>query len=396
MRIVLLAFTATLVACGSRPDRLYYETTAVLQDPLTEGHRGPLVERAKKRLGDRKLSLQDKSGATKKLSKSDLKKQSLAVLHAISTFAAEQFIGGEADVLARVKGKKGAFPVSVRVSKKGAMVVQPGARFSFAKAADAKTLKSRYRTGPLKETNERWNEPSRSALEHALQLLSPEERELLVRLPFIRMRGKGKGARGAEHIQHGCKEKIQVYTRAFKGRLAQFAGEPHAPHPATTLTVLHELGHALHARPGRLKFCEYERRFKPLKGQVNALNAKVKRYNSLARKGKNKQARALGKELERDRARLEKEQKTVEGLAETSKDWVEKGPVLKAYEKVLGKKAAPTVYGESSLKESFAESFALYKADPKALGRLLPKVLGWFQSDGHLKALGAARRRSKS
>jgi hypothetical protein len=65
----------------------------------------------------------------------------------------------------------------------------------------------------------------------------------------------------------------------------------------------------------------------------------------------------------------------------------EAGPVLAAYARILGKNQAPTVYGESSIRESFAESFSLYKADPRALGRLLPEVLAWFRADGHLKGL---------
>ena len=37
--------------------------------------------------------------------------------------------------------------------------------------------------------------------------------------------------------------------------------------------------------------------------------------------------------------------------------------------------------------ESFAESFALFKADPAALRRVNPEVYRWFAQGGHLKAL---------
>ncbi|MDF3823544.1 hypothetical protein P3G55_26970, partial [Leptospira sp. 96542] len=39
--------------------------------------------------------------------------------------------------------------------------------------------------------------------------------------------------------------------------------------------------------------------------------------------------------------------------------------------------------------ESFAESYALFHADPKALLRARPAVYRWFASGGHVKAMNA-------
>jgi hypothetical protein len=64
---------------------------------------------------------------------------------------------------------------------------------------------------------------------------------------------------------------------------------------------------------------------------------------------------------------------------------MDRGPVLEAYGKALGKASPPTVYGETSAKESFAESFSLYRADPAALKRLLPQVYDFFARGGHLE-----------
>ena len=65
--------------------------------------------------------------------------------------------------------------------------------------------------------------------------------------------------------------------------------------------------------------------------------------------------------------------------------WMNRGPVLAAYQRVKGTSEGPTPYGETSLAESFAESFALYRIDPPALQRVLPKVFNWFKSGKYLK-----------
>lgn len=67
----------------------------------------------------------------------------------------------------------------------------------------------------------------------------------------------------------------------------------------------------------------------------------------------------------------------------------ERGPVLAAYERALDGKPAPTRYGEASLRESFAEAFSLFRADPAALRRVLPRAFSWFEGGGHVRAITA-------
>jgi hypothetical protein len=43
-----------------------------------------------------------------------------------------------------------------------------------------------------------------------------------------------------------------------------------------------------------------------------------------------------------------------------------------------------------SLGESFAESFSLFRSDPAALRRLLPRVHAFFAAGEHLRAMDAA------
>ena len=61
-----------------------------------------------------------------------------------------------------------------------------------------------------------------------------------------------------------------------------------------------------------------------------------------------------------------------------------RGPVIRAYRKALVGRRGPTRYGRTSIHESFAESFALYRGDPAALQRILPRVYRWFEQGGHL------------
>jgi hypothetical protein len=58
-------------------------------------------------------------------------------------------------------------------------------------------------------------------------------------------------------------------------------------------------------------------------------------------------------------------------------------PLLTAYQALLGEDDWPTLYGRTSIDESFAESFAIFKTDPEALKRVLPKVFDWFEAGKH-------------
>ena len=68
-------------------------------------------------------------------------------------------------------------------------------------------------------------------------------------------------------------------------------------------------------------------------------------------------------------------------------DLVASNPVLEGYLAALAGQPAPTDYGNSSTKESFAEAFALFHVDPNALKRTRPAVYEWFAARGHINAL---------
>lgn len=382
----VLAALLLLTACGStQKPRAYYDSTGFRQAPASNAQRAALASTAKSRLKGRKVAVRQ-NGKTAPVTA--FEKLPVAVLQALLVVSDDGRKGAEADLLIPVKGE-GTYPVTVVVDLNGSMVAEAGPKLRWPTPKSEGDLQRGFGTGPLQKTGRsHWDEPSRLALQSALERLSAAERKALVAMPFVRAPNGKPKERAGQHIVQNCGEKLFVYDRAFQSQGVQFVGTPSAPLPASAMVVLHELGHALHSRPGRLAYCAYEREVAAVNKAKASYNAKVKRYNQLAKQNKRSEAQKVGKELEREGPALEKRAAAVKKRGDQAGALLRKGPVLAAYQKVLGKKPAPTRYGEQSVQESFAESFALYHADPDALGRVLPAVLAWFRAGGHLKALG--------
>ena len=64
----------------------------------------------------------------------------------------------------------------------------------------------------------------------------------------------------------------------------------------------------------------------------------------------------------------------------------------RGYRKALGGKLGPTPYGRRSTMESFAEAYALFYLDPKALRRFSRSVFEWFQEGRHRATLEVPSR----
>jgi hypothetical protein len=61
--------------------------------------------------------------------------------------------------------------------------------------------------------------------------------------------------------------------------------------------------------------------------------------------------------------------------------------ILKDFLAHRSQNKGPTDYGDVADKEAFAESFMLYKLDPKALERIDSTLFAWFASNQHLYTL---------
>ena len=264
------------------------------------------------------------------------KKLPLAAVAALAYTAAPKFWGSELDMLVRIDKK--LVPVTLWYGKRGDVVVAVGdARSSRPRLGrdlpdTASAIARRYGTGSIKGRGKSWKERELRILAGALELLSRDERRVLDDVRFVRSGAGSQGPMNAGHYFWGTSGfKLAIYDRAFSFDSRSFYGRASKPRPFSAATILHEVGHAIAASPGR-------------------------------------------KALERDK------------ISQAKRLGGRSGPVLKAYRKKAGTKRGPTRYGRRTVEESFAESFALYKLDPAGLKRWSPEVYAWFEAKGHIEA----------
>ena len=189
-----------------------------------------------------------------------------------------------------------------------------------------------------------------------------------------------------------------VYDRAFAGDRYGFFGGVRSPRPASSSTILHEVGHALADWPARQAWDEVDREqrrqkrvYKEYKKAYRSYRAAYSAYRASISGGRRgliaKREQAM-KKREAEAESLVKRLRSVQGeqrkLNRRYRRIQRRGPVIRAYRKVLAGRLGPTRYGRTSIQESFAESFALYRGDPAALQRILPRVYRWFEQGGHL------------
>ena len=263
--------------------------------------------------------------------------------------------GAEMDIMVRIKGKKPT-PVQVIWRPDGQLEIESGQPTTFP-ARRTPTLKLKFVNG-----SQQWTAIEQSHVREAVALLSPDELAVLRRIPLRRERNKraGKWAKGGLYEQKGCVARIRMYSAAFAGRHLKFSGSPSRPQSKTIATILHEVAHALHHAPSRSAFCAMEQRNKTLKRRIDQYNRAIKRAKSPS------QFQAL----QREKKWIENESNAVQQLLNKANRLSERGPILNAFAKQLGRRRGPTVYGATALEETFAESFALFHSDQAALRRI--------------------------
>jgi len=366
-----LALLALFAACGGgeRAPRLYYETTLVKTPDSNAQEYANLQRAVPKLLEGRRVSVVER-GEARAVSPRQLAQLPHALLRALWIAHQESFFGGELDL--KVRTPQGTTPVTVWVGVGGDVRAQAGAWPSRPAPRSPEELERRWRV-QVDAKDRGWSERALRALDVALSLLSPEELALMRDVPIFREK-RGDSKRKAALYTQGtnCAARVTLYDTAVTAQSDQFIGDVSAPeriYPITTMALLHEVGHAVHNAPGRRAQCAY------LKA-VAERNALAQRANA-ARGAEN--ARLVSEVAARD--------KRLKGLEAAMTRGMKRGPVLAAYVKARGKRRAPTTYGETSDGESFAESFALYRADPKALKRALPTAHAWFGAGAHLKEM---------
>lgn len=323
----------------------------------------------------------------------------LPVLFAAQYVLQKKFRGLEVDLLTKTEAE-GFTPVSAIHDLDGSVRIEMGPSFRDFVPADARPvdrteLAQRYGIGEIVDGEREWRPLELFALQQALSLLGKEELAVLRGVSFVRNRRaeedhKGTSRqriwaqyRGRVALQGAAKKEprqIELFdTKIDKDELL-FIGEPSQPYPMTTMALLHEIGHAVADYPRIVTV-------RPVLALIDERDQLVKEWNGLLHRGKLTEERKT--ELDQRMAELKRlQEEALPALVAIRKSYDrDAGPIHADYRAARGPDKGPTRYGRTDIEESFAESFALAKADPSALRRIYPDLVEWFQTSGHLAAL---------
>ena len=373
--LFMVTILFVMSGCGSssrshRPSGKYYEGLMIRTPAPKKGERAHLIAALPKMLKKRKV-FRIKNGRRARVfggGINKLRQLSHAELRALWISHDSKYRGAELDLKIRLYGHD-TTPVTVLVALNGALSVEEGRWKRNEIPKNAAEIERRWSVGPLRvKSGAKWSKRALRSINIALSKLSKTERSLLRGIPFVRKSKGQEASQAALYIQEkDCDAMIQVFNRAIISERYTFSGEAQRALPATVHPILHEIGHAIHSLPGRRIQCEYIDLIDQHNRDVEAAN------------------RAQGQKRSQLAAKLKRSQAKIAKLEPLVKRWRARGPVINAYLKVKGKVGGPTPYGATSHKESFAEAFALYHVDPKALRRVMPKVHAWFKSGRYLR-----------
>ena len=382
----LLISTSLLASCGGRPSLgekpRYYDASVVKQKDLGPGHYKALPAVLDKRIGSRPLKSEDPSGALTAVTVAQLSGASRQALYLAFETVDPDFL--EVDLRIRLADDT-RVPVTVRRGEKSGLIVREGKAGAAFVHGTTTAVAERHGIGRLIDDGSPWNPRALEVLDLALSSLSAPERAVLRGIPFTRKTRGDDAQHGALYVQRDCAASIFIFDVAFRADQDQFVGTPEAPWPTSTRTFLHEVGHAIHERPGRDGMCKLMADQRKYNARTLQLRARIEAFNRGSRKGADQKTENAAIEVERDA--VEKSLKAFERNHQEVQRLQKKSPILSSYAKALGQSSPPTRYAETSMKESFAESFSLYRADPEALRRLLPAVFAYFERGEHTTGL---------
>ncbi|EGI78251.1 hypothetical protein [Hylemonella gracilis] len=371
-----LALPLLLAGCGT--PQLFYDRTELRHEPLPEKQVRELPEEILRRLDGRRAVWVDVDGKETPLNSATLPLLPTAELGALWAAVLLGRTGGEYDMRIHVAGK-GAAPVSVLIGGNDSLRILSSRGDAPREAALTET-KIRERFGLHKTFRGEWSEAERQSLAESLALLLPDELAVLRTVRFERSQrdlGRDKAAR---YELDGCLARITLYPAGAGFNRFLFVGDIAAPRDAVLFPLLHEIGHAVERAPARHALCTAE-----------SLRAAAEKYRSDAWRLRDQPARYNA--LIRRHDELVRRYDELIAEAELLRN---PGPVITAYLRALAGLPPPTDYGRESLQESFAESFALFHADPQALLRARPALYRWFATGGHVQAMNAAIPRGAS
>jgi hypothetical protein len=369
----VLALALLLGGCST--PQLFYDRTELRHDPLPEKQVRALPEEILRRLDGRRATWVDVDGRETPLNAQTLSELPTTELGALWAALLLGRAGGEYDMRIHIAGK-GSAPVSVLIGSGGHLRVL-SSRGDAPREAVLTEAKIRERFGLQRAFRGEWSDAERQALTESLALLLPEERAVLRTVGFERSQrdlGRDKAAR---YELDGCLARITLYPAGARFNRYLFVGDVTAPRDAVLFPLLHEIGHAVERAPARRAWCAAE-----------SHRAAAEQARSEAWRARNQPAQytALIQRYEEHARRYDELVAEAERLRNP-------GPVVGAYLRALAGQPPPTDYGRESAQESFAESFALFHADPQALLRARPALYRWFAAGWHVRAMHIALAR---
>jgi hypothetical protein len=323
-------------------------------------------------------------------------------LHATVLVLQEQYRGAEIDILVQGSGPRDPDRMwTVRRDLAHGIVILRGAPPRALGGPDptSDALAERFGIGPLEDSRTaQWTADERRALGRALELLSPDELELLRGVGFARQKASPVSMQAGIYQRDPSAKvgRITLFDLAFiQNAKTHYVGAPEAANPYSVYVVTHEIGHAIadiHRERVLARYRKTIEDYNQHNARVNALietyNANVDRLNATKRPEPDleRQQAALDARIVAEQRALEREGAALDELrARVDKIFKQRPPMEQRYAALPQALAGPTPYGRTALTESFAESFALHHVDPDSLRRIAPQVHDWFAAGEHMR-----------
>lgn len=338
------------------------------------------------------IELPVKPGALRKASAEGLLAMVLVALSATTGAEADLYIANKDDEL---------LPISVHWQTNSTIEMRVGPPVPAEDPVRDPTSIVDQHQVLLVEQGRPWSPRAAGLLGVALDLLTEQERALLVGLPFHRTAEASNRSRAqlslppdgvldALYFDNDAGRGVQIFDSALTSYSTQFVGDQDRPLPGAVLAILHEIGHVIAFTAIFEATVEFDGLYAELQQGVDAFNANVDRRNALVDRynanptdAVSRQIKALDALLADQQASLDVDTARVDALRTQAER--KDTDLAAAFSLVLGgEKRAPTAYGRTSEEEAFAECFALFHADPAALLRASPEAHAWFAAGRHL------------
>jgi hypothetical protein len=241
-------------------------------------------------------------------------------------------------------------------------------------APDSEELSRRFGIGPLVDGDAQWSPHERASLAVALAELPAPDLAVIAGLPFRRYVNPPpeRSDSAAYYRQSGAERTVNLFDATFEHDGHLFVGDPEAPFDYSVSIVLHEIGHAV----------AMEKPYLAIHGFVARLESLELLYRHLA------EFSVSGIRSERDRLiavrdQLRDMQRPLGRFRQAATGGtLHASPVHSEFVAATGG-YGPTPYGKTKLSEAFAESYKLFLLDPRALARIDPAALAFFQSGAY-------------